>query len=91
MNVFWPFWLSGNSSLEEVNQYLNERRLEEETNPLTLDSASLVKAFRERIMSIPVVGDFAKRFVFLRNQESNSYHYKEPKKEWPEHKAYMIF
>ncbi|HBA45370.1 TPA: hypothetical protein DEG21_01835 [Patescibacteria group bacterium] len=60
---------------------MDERRLNEESNPLALDSTSLIRAFKEKVNCVMLIGDFARRFAHLCNQESSSYHFKKPKME----------
>jgi len=94
MNVFWPFWLWGNNTLDEVNEFLDERRLNEESTPLTLDSTSLIRTFKEKIKLIQLnyYWSLGIKLACIWNAKGNgSYYHKQPKIEWPEHKVYMFF
>lgn len=91
MNVFWSFWLWGNNNLDEVNEFLDERRLNEELNLLTLDSASLIRAFKEKVSCVMFIWSCARRLAFLWNSKRKAFCFKEPKKESSKHKIYMFF
>lgn len=87
MTIFKPAFENTTEILADVNTHFDNRREEK----LVIDHTWLIRAFKEK-WCIRVIGDFAKKFTFLLNMKDNkNYYYKEPKKEWPENKAYMIF